>query len=81
MQLSIVVYKADGFKVFSNQCAEVFNKCNYEGETIKICDQQPDFKGSGFQGPVKSLWVPPGKAVQLYNRVDLEGRQVVYTDS
>jgi hypothetical protein len=52
----------------------VFSQCNFEGDTIKICDRNLDFKGSGFAGPVKSVYIPPGKAVQLYNRVGLEGK-------
>ena len=81
MNLQIVVYKPDTLKVFSNTCAEVFALCNFEGDTLKICDQNVDFRGSGFPGPVKSIWVPPGKAVQLYNRVGLEGKQSIVKDT
>ena len=39
-----------------------------------------DLKKANFKGPVKSVWVPKGKAVKLFNRADLGGKEMVITE-
>lgn len=40
-----------------------------------------DLKKSNFKGSVKSVWVPKGKAVKLFNRADLNGKEMLITES
>lgn len=74
------VYQPDDYKVFSRTCAELFTECAYKGDTIQICDNVNDFKKANFKGPVKSVWVPKGKAVKLFNRADLGGKEMLITE-
>jgi hypothetical protein len=46
-----------------------------------ICDKNNNLKESGFTGPVKSVSVPPGRAVKLYNNVELKGKDVIFKES
>lgn len=67
---ALFAYVPDDFKVFSTECAELFTECNYKGKPVLLCDNINNLRDLAEQ-PVKSVHVPRGKAVKLYNRKDL----------
>ncbi|KAM3147748.1 hypothetical protein pb186bvf_000076 [Paramecium bursaria] len=55
-------------KIFDPDCAEIFEKCDYQGDSLTICDRVPDLPKEGWAKPVKSIQVPA-------NRRNLMGKE------
>lgn len=49
-------------------CVILYSKCGYRGQWATICDREPE-----ITIPIKSLYVPEGLVVRLYNLPDLSG--------
>lgn len=49
--------------VLSQDCAILYSKCDYLGESIKVCDDKPTLKS--FQ--TKSAKIPNGMVVTVYD--------------
>jgi hypothetical protein len=59
----------------------LFSECNYQGNTILICDREDSFPKKGWKGPVKSFHLPPNKTLKLYDQENLGGKVVTFTES
>ena len=68
------MYKSDSFQVFSKDCAELYSECNFTGQHINLCGKNMNIPGNGFNYTIKSISIPQGKSVTLYNRIGLEGK-------
>lgn len=40
---------------------------------MEVCDSIPDFTAKGFNGRVKSVWVPEGFELRIYENKNYEG--------
>lgn len=74
------MYVEDDYKVFSKECAELFTECNFKGELILLCDDIKNLKEHSKK-PIRSVHVPKGKAVKLFDRTDLKGDEVIFTNN
>lgn len=78
----VVVYKPDPTNfIWDPKCAELFSQCNYQGQTIVLCDRVNSFPKEGWSGPVKSFHLPPGGTLKLYDQENLNGKIVTFTES
>ncbi|KAM3147747.1 hypothetical protein pb186bvf_000075 [Paramecium bursaria] len=61
------------YKIFDTECAEIFDKCDYQGDSITICDRIPDLPKEGWAKPVKSIQVPANRR-NLMDKEQLTGK-------
>lgn len=63
------VYAFDGeMKLFDPLCAELFSECDFGGDSITVCDRNPDLPAGGWSKPVKSVSVPARRVLYLFNK-------------
>lgn len=43
-----VIYKPDTTPIWDPNCAELFSECNYQGNTIVLCDRVNSFPQKGW---------------------------------
>lgn len=60
-------------KMFDPVCAEIFSDCNYEGDSVTICDRVNSFPKTGWNKPIKSYYIPDGKVLKIYNEENQKG--------
>lgn len=72
-------FSADDTKIFDENCAEIFSECNFEGQSMKVCDSMNNM--DEFKFPIKSLHVPAGSTISLYNKQGFKGQKVKFTES
>ncbi|KAM3147749.1 hypothetical protein pb186bvf_000077 [Paramecium bursaria] len=76
------LYVADNnLKIFDTECAEIFDKCDYQGDSITICDRIPDLPKEGWAKPVKSIQVPANRVLYLFNKEKFDGQRVAYREN
>lgn len=56
----------------------LFTECDYKGDSYNLCDETKDFKEIGLDVVVKSLIVPEGWELELYNDTHFKGDKRVY---
>ncbi|CAK68776.1 unnamed protein product (macronuclear) [Paramecium tetraurelia] len=57
-------------------CAQVWESCNYQGDSFTVCDRKMSFPKDGWNKPVKSFKVPDGKVLKVYNEENLKGLSI-----
>lgn len=69
-------------KIADDECAEIFEECNYQGDSLTICTFENNVpKNTGWNKPVKSIKVPKDKTLKLYNLENLKGWTVRVDES
>ncbi|CAD8171728.1 unnamed protein product [Paramecium octaurelia] len=71
-QGAIFIYDPN-FKIFDPFCAEIFSECDYNGDTIIICQKTPDLQALGWSQPIRSISVPKNRKLHLFNNVNFKG--------
>ncbi len=67
IDVQFAIIKPDGLRVSNKGCAVLFDACSYGGNALEICDKSNNLKNDGFTGQVKSVYVPDGKVLTLYD--------------
>jgi hypothetical protein len=63
-------------KLFDSECAEIFEGCNFEGDSMTICDRVVSMPKSGWNKPIKSFKIPEGKVLKIFNQENLNGESL-----
>ncbi|CAD8109088.1 unnamed protein product [Paramecium sonneborni] len=66
------------YKIFDPNCAELFSECNFNGDSITVCDRIPDLPAYGWSKPIKSLTVPLSRRIYLFNKEKYEGQRTSF---
>jgi hypothetical protein len=54
-----MIYRRDPkFKIFDPDCAEIFSECDFNGDSISICDRIQSLPEEGWNKPIRSIKVP-----------------------
>ncbi|CAD8064358.1 unnamed protein product [Paramecium sonneborni] len=75
IQWFVYVPKPDA-GVSDPDCAQVWESCNYQGDSFTVCDRKMSFPKDGWNKPVKSFKVPDGKVLKVYNEENLKGLSI-----
>lgn len=67
--------------MFNPSCAELFSECNFEGDSISICDREKDLPAAGWSKPIKSIAVPEQRVLKLFNKESFAGKRASYLKS
>lgn len=67
--------------MYDPACAEIYSECNYTGDSVSVCDRVNSFPKSGWNKPVKSYFIPPNKALKIYNLENLNGKLLRFEKS
>jgi len=63
-----MVYKRNPLlRVFDDNCAEIFDECSFRGDSITLCEKVTSLPQMGWAKPIKSLSVPTGRVLRLFN--------------
>ncbi|CAD8080936.1 unnamed protein product [Paramecium primaurelia] len=71
-QGGIFIYDQN-FKFFDPYCAELFSECDFNGDTIIICDKIPDLQAIGWTKPFRSISVPKHRILYLFDQINYRG--------
>ncbi len=61
--LTILVSVSLSLQVKQDDCIILYSKCNYEGDTVNICEDTPELT---VEFEIKSIYIPDGKDFYLY---------------
>jgi len=62
-------------QVFDGEnCAILYDQCDYQGNKAEICDELPNFSEAGFSGNIYSIYIPDGYTIELYSETDFGGK-------
>ncbi|CAD8090404.1 unnamed protein product [Paramecium primaurelia] len=61
-------------KIVQPNCAELFSECDYNGDSIVICNNIPDLLQKGWTNQVKSLMISTQKQFYLFNQINYQGQ-------
>jgi hypothetical protein len=76
-----MIYRRDpSIKIFDPNCAELFAECNFEGDSITVCDRIDSLPDKGWAKPIRSLTVPHQRVLKLYNEENLRGSSASYKE-
>jgi len=67
--------------IIDEECAEIYENCNYSGDSLTICTKEDNVPKAGWNKPVKSIRVPQDKVLKLYNLENLKGWSVRVEES
>jgi hypothetical protein len=60
-------------------CVYLYQECDYKGPVSKLCPNSPNFDNDKVIPYIRSVKVPVGQKVILYEQTDYKGRSVTYT--
>ncbi|CAD8196282.1 unnamed protein product [Paramecium pentaurelia] len=61
-------------KIVQPNCAELFSECDYNGDSIIICNNISDLSQRGWTKSIKSLMISTQKKLQLFNQINYQGQ-------
>ncbi|CAK83653.1 unnamed protein product (macronuclear) [Paramecium tetraurelia] len=68
------IFKYDpNFKIFDPYCAELFSECDFNGDTIIICQNTPDLQALGWSQNIRSISIPKNRKLHLFNSINFQG--------
>ncbi|CAD8148553.1 unnamed protein product [Paramecium pentaurelia] len=73
-----------GFKLFYEKpdaCATLYTECNYTGKSFNMCEDLPNFQLAKYPSKIKSIQVPAGAKVILFDEMDYNGKTIEYTEN
>ncbi|CAD8209892.1 unnamed protein product [Paramecium octaurelia] len=69
------------FKIPDQNCAQIFSECDYAGDSLVICQSVSDLTSNAWSQPIKSLTVPTGRLLTLYQSLNYQGTKSFYTQN
>ncbi|CAD8081942.1 unnamed protein product [Paramecium primaurelia] len=63
------------YKIFDQNCAELFSECNFQGDSFIVCDQIPNLLVQGWSKLIKSVTVPNFKNIFLFKMENIQVRK------
>ncbi|CAD8167254.1 unnamed protein product [Paramecium pentaurelia] len=79
-QGAVYLYNSN-FKIFDLNCAELFSECNFQGNSIVICEKISDLLVKGWSNPIRSITVPAQRKLLLYYKANYEGDKREQTEN
>nr|AAZ94627.1 granule tip protein 1 [Tetrahymena thermophila] len=82
--LSVLVGKNQGAGYVSKDdtnCIQIFTACNYDGQSLSVCDDIPDLSAIGWTKPIRSINIPQGKSIKAYKSANYKGDFKEFTSS
>ncbi|CAK72298.1 unnamed protein product (macronuclear) [Paramecium tetraurelia] len=73
-----------GFKLYYEKpdaCATLYTECNYTGKSFNMCEDLPNFQLAKYPSKIKSIQVPAGAKVILFDEMDYNGKTIEYTEN
>ncbi|CAK58820.1 unnamed protein product (macronuclear) [Paramecium tetraurelia] len=68
----VAIYNPN-YIIKDQNCAELFSECNYRGDSLIICGIVSDISSYGWSQPIKSISVPTGKTLSLFQLSNFQG--------
>ncbi|CAD8131270.1 unnamed protein product [Paramecium sonneborni] len=68
-------------KIFDENCLELFSECDFQGESILVCQKIPNLSIKGWSKIVKSLTIPKQKTVNLFTKENYQGEKDIFTEN
>ncbi|KAM3141453.1 hypothetical protein pb186bvf_006571 [Paramecium bursaria] len=62
-------------------CATLYTECNYRGKSFNLCGENENFSKSKYPSKVKSVQVPQGGKVTLFDEESFKGGYLEYTQN
>lgn len=66
-------------QIEQKNCIIIYSQCSFKGEQLEACDNLN--KLMGFQHPIRSIYIPDGLALTIYDKPNFQGEKHRYTDS
>ncbi|CAK86733.1 unnamed protein product (macronuclear) [Paramecium tetraurelia] len=63
----------------NSDCIVIYSQCHYKGESLKLCESQRDI--DNFDHDIRSIQIPKGYSVRLYNKEDFTGEKIILKES
>ncbi|CAD8071830.1 unnamed protein product [Paramecium primaurelia] len=63
----------------NSNCIVIYSQCHFKGESLKICESQREI--DNFDHDIKSVQIPKGYSVRLYNKEDFTGEKIILKKS
>ncbi|CAD8080291.1 unnamed protein product [Paramecium primaurelia] len=65
--------------VLNSDCIVIYSQCHFKGEQLQLCESQRNI--DNFDHDIKSIQIPKGYSVKLYNKEDFSGDKIILKDS
>ncbi|CAD8099824.1 unnamed protein product [Paramecium sonneborni] len=63
----------------NSNCIVVYSQCHFKGESLELCESQRNI--DNFDHDIKSIEIPKGYSVRLYNKEDFLGEKILLKES
>ncbi|CAD8111184.1 unnamed protein product [Paramecium sonneborni] len=63
----------------NSNCIVIYSQCHFKGESLQLCESQRNI--DDFDHDIKSIEIPKGYSVRLYNKEDFSGEKIVLKES
>ncbi|CAK90459.1 unnamed protein product (macronuclear) [Paramecium tetraurelia] len=65
--------------VQNSDCIVIYSQCHFKGESLHLCESQRNI--DNFDHDIKSIQIPKGYSVRLYNQEDFSGEKIILKES
>ncbi|CAD8177634.1 unnamed protein product [Paramecium pentaurelia] len=79
-QTGIYLYDSN-YKIFDQNCAELYSECNFQGDSFIVCDQIPNLLVQGWSKLIRSVTVPNLKNIFLFKMENYSGEKTTITEN